>query len=322
MKANEKLNAILRQTGWTQVELAGNFGVTPKSVSFWLSGKKSPSTVNLKKIDELYHREVFIPLENKAKALEAKLRADEHERANTASEDQYFRSKLLVMDLERKNNSHIYLFLSQGEQHDEWYKIGGRSLLFYKNYLAPRLGREVKIRDDNDKDHRFRHGIGSVRWGNRLISGAEELNLKAYKIEYGIIVVELGKKYTPSEIREMEEKAKAEREAVRTMTRPALNFPELEVAISKLAQYLPSKIRKMDQVYRQVFGPELYSPLIVLQKTYIKLANGRIEQSVAKEKMLEAVDDFIAIIRLIDEGGLLELTARTRLGENIIAIKE
>ena len=265
---------------------------------------------------------MFIPLENKAKALEAKLRADEHERANTASEDQYFRSKLLVMDLERKNNSHIYLFLSQGEQHDEWYKIGGRSLLFYKNYLAPRLGREVKIRDDNDKDHRFRHGIGSVRWGNRLISGAEELNLKAYKIEYGIIVVELGKKYTPSEIREMEEKAKAEREAVRTMTRPALNFPELEVAISKLAQYLPSKIRKMDQVHRQVFGPELYSPLIVLQKTYIKLANGRIEQSVAKEKMLEAVDDFIAIIRLIDEGGLLELTARTRLGENIIAIKE
>ena len=119
-----------------------------------------------------------------------------------------------------------------------------------------------------------------------------------------------------------EKRAKKEREVVKVITKPKYNFPDVEMTINDLARVLPSKIKKLDGAYRQLFGTELFGALIDIQKLYFRMANGHLEKSVAKLRMLEKVDDLIAMIRLIDEGGFLSLTARTRLGENVINIQK
>ena len=184
------------------------------------------------------------------------------------------------------------------------------------------MGRDVKTREDTDKLQRFKYGIASGRWGFIFIEDARALGYRVERMEYGMIMVDLGKIYSPKEIREMEKRAKKEREVVKVITNPKYNFPDVEMTINDLARVLPSKIKKLDGAYRQLFGTELFGALIDIQKLYFRMANGHLEKSVDKLRMLEKVDDLIAMIRLIDEGGFLSLTARTRLGENVINIQK
>ncbi|MBR0372414.1 helix-turn-helix transcriptional regulator [Candidatus Saccharibacteria bacterium] len=326
MEPSGKLKEILATKKWNQMELAGKFGVSTKTMSFWVNGKKNPLPDNIKKIDTLYEKlfnsSVRNTVEREIQNIQAKQELDEKDKENTLTEEKYYEGKELAFAREYKNNARIYLFPSTSGKKDEWYKVGGRSLLFYRYILAPRLGRDVKTREDTDKLHRFKYGIASVRWGFIFIEDARALGYRVERMEYGMIMVDLGKIYSPKEIREMEKRAKKEREVVKVITKPKYNFPDVEMTINDLARVLPSKIKKLDGAYRQLFGTELFGALIDIQKLYFRMANGHLEKSVAKLRMLEKVDDLIAMIRLIDEGGFLSLTARTRLGENVINIQK
>ena len=325
MELAGKLKEILRLKKWNQMELAGKLEVSEKTMSFWINGKKQPAAKNIAKIDKLYEEitglsAITDDVRREIMDVQARVEVDEERKRNELTETEYFEAKQLVMAREYKNNTRIYLFPSLGGEKDCWYKVGGRSLLLYKYVLAPRLGRSVKVRDDTDKVYVFNHGIGSVRWGTRLIEEARALGYVASRMEHGIIVVELGKTYSVSEIHRMEAKEKDEQEILKRILKPKNNLPDLEVAINRLAQVLPSKVKKMDGAYRAVYGNGMLSILVDLQKTYFRFANGRLDKETAKNRMLGCTDDLTAIIRLIDEGRLINATARTRLGGNVVEI--
>lgn len=322
----DKMKSILLERNWKQKDLARKLEVSEKTISFLLNGKRRPKEILERKIDELYDETGVNPetsndVINDVQKYQAKREINDLDKILTGPEKEYYDAKCYVLSKEETNNQYIYLFSSLGNEDDGWYKIGGNSLLFYKTLLAPRLGRIATLREDNDKIHQFRSGVVSVRWGNKLMVEAESLGYKTSKIQYGIIVIDLMKEYSESEIKGLKETVKAERAKLRKMITPKNNYPNLMMAMNKLVAVLPSKVKKLDKAYREVLGRELLEPMAELLKIYFRFANGEMERKDAKLEMLERVDDLSAMLYLMDESKMLEITARTRLGENVVNIR-
>lgn len=326
MTATDKMREILRVKKWKQKDLAGKLGVSEKTVSFWINGKKQPSAVNLERINSIYSGVYEIASKNSAQDIiqeyQSKVELNEEEKIFSDTERIYYDAKSLVLGMEKNNRRYVYLFPSIGKVPDAWYKVGGNSLLFYKNLLAPRLEREARIRDDSDKVYRFHRGIVSVKWGNKLMSEVEGLGYRAKRIEYGIIVIDLLKDFTDAEIHEMVEVVKRERSKPKRLIKPKENYPAIIMAMNELVRVLPSKIKKLDKDYKNVLGRELLEPMAEMLKIYFRMANGRMEKRDAKLEMMERTDDIAAMIYLMDEAQMLNVTVRTVMGENVVKIRK
>ena len=246
---------------------------------------------------------------------------DEGDKQNDEKYREYYNGKVIALALEDKNNSRIILFPSLSGKKDEWYKMGGQSALFYKYVLGPRLKKKPIIRKDNDLRHRFKHGIVAVHWGDRFMKDVALLGMRAKRIDYGIIVVEMERTYTAKEIEEMRNLEKSEQDKLIKMVMPEKNYPDLYGLIRQLARLLPPKIKKMDAVYREVIGSEMLEKLIKLVEIYFQMANGRMPVQEAHEALLRQIDNMTALIVIIDENQLIDLTTRTRIGEILVDIK-
>ena len=177
MTIPDKLWEIIRVKKWKQKELAGKLNVSEKTMSFWINGKKRPSEGKEREINLLYN-DIFnnqlkdSDVNQVIKDYQSRDGLDETEKTFTLPEKDYYEAKCYVLSREKENKRFVFLYPSMGKESDGWYKVGGKSLIFYKNLLAPRLGREAKIRDDTDRVHRFKNGIASIRWGNKLMEEA------------------------------------------------------------------------------------------------------------------------------------------------------
>ena len=77
--------------------------------------------------------------------------------------------KAQVMNFEADNQQYLLLYTST----DGYYKMAGRSVLFYTARIVPRLGRRVTVRPDTDHYHPSNEGIVSVK---NLVRLAEQLS--------------------------------------------------------------------------------------------------------------------------------------------------
>ena len=326
MTATDKLREILRIRNWKQKDLAGKLGVSEKTVSFWVNGRKQPSAVNEDAINHLYvglynDEASNSVVQRTIQDYQSKSELNEDEKVFSDTERIYFDAKSYVLESEKNNRRYVYLFPSISKIPDAWYKVGGKSLLFYKNLLAPRLSREARIRDDTDKAYRFRHGIVSVKRGSNFMSEAEELGYKAKRVEYGIIVIDLMRDFTDIEIHDMVRVVREERNRPKKLVKPKENYPAIVMAMNDLVRVLPSKIKKLDKDYKMVLGKELLEPMSEMLKIYFRMANGRMEKRDAKLEMMERTDDIAAMIYLMDEAQMLNVSARTAMGENVVKIR-
>ena len=246
---------------------------------------------------------------------------DEGDKQNDEKHREYYNGKVIALALEDKNNSKLILYPSLSGIKDEWYKMGGQSALFYKYIVGPRLKKKPVIRKDNDLRHRFKYGIVAVHWGDKFVKDVTAIGLKARQIDYGIIIVELERSFTPKEIEEMRNLEKTEQDKLNKMIMPEKNYPDLYGLIRQLARLLPPKIKKMDATYRETIGSRTIEILIRLIEIYFQMANGRISVATAREVMLKQVDNMTALIVIIDENQLIDLTTRTRIGEILVDIK-
>lgn len=330
LRANQ-LKAIMQRMKWTQAELASLLGVGQKTISYWVREFKIPSLSNQRKIEIVYHTVMDDDLTKMPNAKELVMRIlaerqkkeDEDDKAkmNGLSERAYFKNKGYVYELEKNNNSKIYLFPSMGKNIDMWYKVGGKSLLFYKYLLMERLGRNTTTRTDRDTTYQFRYGIGSVRRGDLITKQCREIGLKAEMLDNGVIIIELGKNVSPREINELVEREKKEQKVLENILEPKHNYPALIGAIRNLSEYMPIKVQQMKAVTRDVVGSRLITPTIELFEIYQRLANGRIRKTDAKQEMLNRVDDIAGVISFIDNSQILELKARVRMGQNLLEVR-
>ncbi len=322
----EKIDYIKRVGKINQKQIAKELDLSPKTISLWVNRKSKPSGELMQRLNDLYDKITARTTSKSSvrqiiEGVQAREADTVDEQFANEEERVYYEVKQFVHEVEKENYSRIYLFPSKGNTDDEWYKTAGRSLLFYKYYLAPRLGREVNIQSDTDKYRKFKYGVGSARWGKKLIAEAKGLKYDVEVIDYGIIVVELGKTYTKKEFRELVQLSEADRIKARRMIKPKLNYPKVIAEINELNRLLPPKVKKLAEPYRSIYGPELLKPAVELVKIYHRMANGRMERHDAKLEMLERTDDLAAMLTVIDENNFIPMTARTRMGENIVKIR-
>lgn len=324
----DKLKMIMAESGWKQSEIARLLGVGQKSVSFWVRGLKTPGEYNGNNIDLLYRRIVvdkigtsksdFDALRDEIVRIRAEVHDEELNNATNLTNEQYELGKSTIYELEKTNDSFIYLLPSAGVNKKKWAICGGRSLLFYKYFLAPRMKRNGAIRADLDKKFQFRHGVVSV---NDYVKFMEQVRLIGYKAEIrdsGIIVVELGVRFRQSEIKDFEKLANQELLAVSSILKPKFTLPKLSAAIRNLESHIPSNVKKLDEAYRALIFNELSEPALELSRVYHQMANDRIEVAVAKKMMIEQVDKIAGVVTFLDNCGLMTLEARVRMSENIV----
>ena len=84
MENAKKLNEILKESRWSQEELARRIGVSHKTLSFWLNGKAEPRANHIELIEKLYFEvvgretvSVELREETEAAALATKIEIDE-----------------------------------------------------------------------------------------------------------------------------------------------------------------------------------------------------------------------------------------------------
>lgn len=246
---------------------------------------------------------------------------DEGDKLNDEKYREYYNGKVIALALEDKNNSRLILYPSLSGTKGEWYKMGGQSALFYKYIVGPRLKKKPVIRKDNDLRHRFKYGVVAVHWGDKFIKDATAIGLSAKRIDYGIIIVELERTYAAKEIEEMRNLEKSEQDRLKKMIMPEKNYPDLYGLVRQLARILPPKIKKMDATYREVIGNVMLQILVELVEIYFQMANGGMAVDMAREEMLKQIDNMTALIVIVDENQLFDLTTRTRIGELLVDIK-
>lgn len=80
----------------------------------------------------------------------------------------YEERKKIVVEAEKRNHTHLVLFLASDgenpEQEKKFYHMGGNSAIFYAYDIAPRIGRkDVSIRPDLDSTRqKFKKGITTI----------------------------------------------------------------------------------------------------------------------------------------------------------------
>ena len=246
---------------------------------------------------------------------------NEGSKADSRRRKEYYNAKAVALKLEEKNNSKLYVFPSLGGEEGEWYKMGGHSALFYKYLVGPRMGRKPKIRKDGDLRLRFKNGLAAVHWGNDFIEAVRKVGYDVKTIEYGIIVVNVGKKFTVREIKDMIAQEKEDREKLAMIIMPKENMPHLYAKIRELARLLVPKVKKMHAAYRETFGNDLLVATADLFKMYFRVANGQMSKPEGGARMLEKVDDLTALVALSDEIELFDVVTRTRFGEYLVDIR-
>lgn len=247
----------------------------------------------------------------------------DHIKIEDDSKKHYYEVKGAVIVLEEKNNDRVYLFPSSTGAKGEWYRVGGRSALFYKYFLGPRMGRrDIRIRKDTDTRMVFRHGVAAVHQGDRFMRSVEKLGYEVRENRLGVIVVELEKTFTAAEIKNMGETARSELEQVQLMLTPAKSMPGLYAKMRGLARALTPKVKKLHPAYRETLGNKMLDATAELFVTYFRVANGVQDESAGGKELMMGVNRLAGLLAMVDEIELFDPVTRTRFGEWIIEIKE
>ena len=342
MEEVKKIQEILEKSGLSREEVAKKVGVSSKTLGSWVRGKSAPKGKNNERIRRVYN-EIFGKKASEKKAKEAeRKKLDEmgkvgvkdillsgetvirEEVIHDEDDDgkrKYYDGKMVALTLEKENRDKLILFRSietKNSEPDEWYKMGGNSLLFYVYVVAPRLKKQPKIRKDTDMRYRFREGVVSVHWKDNFVKNMEKLGLVAREGDLGMIIVDLGQTFSLSEIKTMREQAQTDRKKFQEMLMPKENFPDIYGQIRKLAQLLVPKVGHLKKRYQEVFGDRLIRRIMDLFEAYFRIANGENTKAEGYREMKILIDDIKGLIVLSDEVNWFEFTTRSRVGETLV----
>ena len=243
---------------------------------------------------------------------------------NAWDTDRYYTAKRIVKDYEKTNNDKIILFKSRGETSDEWYKAGGNSALFYKYFVAKRLGRTAHIIPDNEWQYQFKNKIVSIRFLEKLNTDIQCLGYKPYTVldeGHGIVAFSLKKALTSDEIDALKKQETKSLDAIRTIAVPKTLNPELYNASIQLCRQLPSKIRSMDPVYRELLGNEILKQAEKVLQTYSQLIRKLITAATAKKAIRTSVTIMSTNVLIIAENGYWHDDVANKIGELIAKIE-
>ena len=178
----------------------------------------------------------------------------EEQMKRRAAKKAYDYRKTQVMMREEENDRYVILFQSN----NEWWKIAGKSVLYYAYLIAPRLGKKVKIWPDNDYASTSKEGIVQIRGIDELLTEVGKLGLKAEKFETsGYARIKLLKKITEEELNAMRGEEAREWEMAERMVMPVVLWPGLTSEVSELMRMTWYAAKGLDAPAQRAFGNKM-----------------------------------------------------------------
>ena len=199
------------------------------------------------------------------------------------SYDNYRRTKKKVIELERKNLGYLILFPASDKDTNKrkFYNMGGNSAIIYVHELAPRIKRKAVLRRDMDScndDEKFHCGICSVLDIDGLETRLAEIGVKRLDMQGELIFFKLAREYSRDEIRNMLKIEQKRLDALNKVLYSNVLYPDIHRQILELKRIIPSKVKNMDKIYREIIGQEAIKSLMILVKYYTQMAHGDINE--------------------------------------------
>lgn len=241
----------------------------------------------------------------------------------------YNDNKRKAIDLESRNFQHLVLWPASDKDINvkyQFYNMGGNSAIIYVHEIGPRIKRKPTLRVDLDHGkEKFHSGVCSIGNLPLFIEKMKEIGIKQVESTKGyedFVFFKLNREYSQAEIRRMLREEQKRLDALNKLLYAQVMYPDIHRLILDLKKIIPSKVKNMDSVYREVVGVRLIDALLELIKTYSQMAHGDIDELEGARKMLLDVDMILAEVSMMNELRQWDVTACIRVAEIAVRTKQ
>jgi len=223
----------------------------------------------------------------------------------------YRRAKAHAALMEEGNMDKIIVFPSVDAP---WYKIGGKSALYYAYDIALRVCSKKElpvVRPDTDHDLRFRDGIVCIRKIDKLVARLRTAGIINYEVlSDGIYVFQLKREYTAGELKNFRNTKYRKGEELENLATAKRVYPEIRGLINKTIALVMPKAKKLPQFYQETIGMRLAEAVREMNDAYFDLANERVKKVEAFKRIVMADNQILnelMILKEIDAWNAVEL---------------
>lgn len=234
----------------------------------------------------------------------------------------YEELKVAIKNLEEKNFSRLILFHSGGK---EWYKMGGNSLLIYKNAIAPRLKIRVNVQPDTDYTKCiFEDGVVSFRGMESLKERLEKVEkLKKITRRGEVVIFDLNLVVTEEQMQEYRDDLRDERErAVAVLKADIVLTPEIYGKLKYIQRRIFETVRKMSVYERSYNGMVMTEYSRMLTKTYMMMNNNMMDEKEGWAEILRLTKLLIIEITFVTELKVIRGDVGASIGAELIDVKK
>lgn len=236
---------------------------------------------------------------------EAKKLLDERQKESEKRREKYSnytKVKAHATLMEESNDDKIIVFPSVDAP---WYKIGGRSALFYAYDVAIRACAKKSlpaVRHDTDNVHRFKDGIVFIKDIDKLVERLAKIGITEHEVlKDGIYIFPLPQAYTKDQIKAFRETKYRKGSELNDMVAAKRVYPEMRGIITGLIRTILPKSKKLPSLYQECLGAPMVAALSNINSAYFELANGRGELKEHFKNIVTECNKILATLTIISE---------------------
>ncbi|MBQ3280175.1 hypothetical protein IJG92_00740 [Candidatus Saccharibacteria bacterium] len=249
---------------------------------------------------------------------------------------EYEKRKKVVFEIEKRNMDYLVLFLAsdgvldenrEGGEHDatNYYVMGGNSALIYVSDIAGKIGRNSKLHSDDDASPiKFKTGIAKIKGLKKFTEALGGIGIERQLTKSGdeIAYFKLKKAYDKKELKTAVKKLKAMREENNALLYGEVLHPTLHKLILQLRVMLYRKIKATNAEYRVMMGQPMAELLFELNKHYVEMVRGVIDDREGLVRMRITMDRISDMVAMMQELDLWDVLFVVRTAETIVKIQK
>lgn len=191
--------------------------------------------------------------------------------AQKQAREEYIHRKMMVMERERRNNDRVILFRSR----DKWWKIAGRSVLYYSKLVSPLMPKEKKVQADSDYHDVSETGVILIPDIDKFL---EEVKAAGFDVEKvgneNYRAVHLHNRISEEDYNLMV-KAEAYRwESMERMITPRVMWPEIKRKLTLLGRNTREGVRTLSRENMATIGDRMMQHAMDMMETFQLTATG------------------------------------------------
>ena len=240
----------------------------------------------------------------------------------TQEKAKYEELKQAIKKLEEKNYSRLIVFRSGGK---DWYKMGGNSLLIYKNQIVPHLKMKANVQPDTDYTKTiFADGIISFRGVESLTERLQKIEkLKHITRKSDVVVFDLNFVTTIEQMEQYREELRDEKErAVAILKTNIVLSPEVYGKLKYIQKRIFETVRKMTVYERSYNGMVMAEYSRLMTKNYMMMNNNMISEKEGWSEILRLTNLLIMEVTFVTELNVLRSDVGANIGAELIDVRK